>query len=180
MLTYNYFKPLALLLLAGACTPAPSGTTTDTDADSTGDAASTTDEPATGSTSPIEATTGDPTTTEEPEATTTANDPTEADTGVLDPEQLGACEAYCERATECGLESDAADCLAACSEDFAELVEELMGECAAENQALLTCAAALSCQELDQEIDAGPCSAEWTAYANCYGIEPESGVMRRE
>jgi hypothetical protein len=182
MLTYDHFQPLALLLLAGACNLAPSGTTTDTDADSTGDAASTTDEPpATGSTSPTEATTGDTTTTEGPEATTTANDPTEADTtGGLDPEQLGACEAYCEHATECAVESDAAECVAACSEDFAELVDELMGECVAENQALLTCAAEISCEELAGEIESGPCSAEWTAFANCYGIEPESGVVHRE
>lgn len=174
MLTHTYVKIVALLLLAGACNPENSGTsdTHDTDAGSTGGASSTT-----GSTSPAEGTTGDTTTTEEPEATSTEGDPTEAGTtgGGVDPSV--SCEAYCEHAVECGLESDVAECVALCFEEFEELLEDLMGQCIAENEALLNCAATLTCQELSGELESGPCSDELAAFLSCAGIEPESGAL---
>jgi hypothetical protein len=171
MLTHNYIKKIvALLLFTGACNPEHSGTsdTDDTDAGSTGGASSTTDEmPATGSTSPAEGTTGEATTTEEP---------TEADTtGGLDPS--ASCEAYCEHATECGVESDVAECVDWCIADFEELLADLMGQCGAENEALLNCAAALSCEELSGELESGPCGDELAAFSSCAGIEPESGAL---
>lgn len=175
MLTHNYLKIIVLLLLTGACNPENSGTsdTNDTDAGSTGGASSTTGEMSTtGSTSPAEGTTGDTMTTEEPEATTTEGDTTG---GGLDPSV--SCEAYCEHAVECGLESDAAECVALCIAEFEELLEELMGQCVVENEALLNCAAALSCQELSGELESGPCSDELAAFLSCAGIEPESGAL---
>lgn len=185
MLTHTYFKKfVTLLLLAGACNPENSGTsdTDDTTGDSTGGstggASSTTGEMSTtDATSSSAGSTGEAMTTGASEATTTEGDPTEAGTtgGSVDPST--SCAAYCEHAAECGVESDAAECVAACTEDFEELLADLMGQCGAENEAVLHCAAALSCEELAGDIETGPCGDELAAFDSCFGIEPESGAL---
>lgn len=179
---------LALLFVTTACgddevtsassDSATDATTTDAATDATGDATETGDSTATSDEAPTTggsttqddvSTTGDPTTMPVDTTGDSATGETTDDTaGPVDPELVSACEAYCERWAECGLQPDLAGCVAGCSDSFQGGSEA----CVEANKAALACTTALDCEGLLGSIEdpgAGPCGAESEAAADaCY------------
>ncbi|PCC74628.1 hypothetical protein SAMN02745121_06993 [Nannocystis exedens] len=182
-----FVSTLALLLFTGACGDGggdgPDDTTGATaDASTTDDTASTTDEsPTTTIDSTTDASTDPPTTTSDGATTgdaATGDATTDGDTttGLPDPDAVAACQAYCQRWDECGLQPDLAGCIEGCSVNQFGLT----GACKQANLDVLGCFTALSCDELlaSVEDESGACSEQEAAVTDaCAGDECSQSVF---
>ncbi|WAS91232.1 hypothetical protein [Nannocystis punicea] len=172
MLRSNFhFLTLTFLFFTGACDPskgetdsATGSTTESTTEATTGD--STTGEPttapsvgegseATGDDDPPVATSGED----------TEGDTTSSTTGPVDPEHQSACEAACDNMAKCDDTVDAAECAVGCAEEF----QEIDSGCVPANLALVQCISGLSCFDLEEQTDEGPCGDELEALLDCDG-----------
>ncbi|MFY0532586.1 hypothetical protein [Nannocystis pusilla] len=169
-----------MLLFTGACSDdggGPEDTTGATaNAPTTDDTAATTDEPPTGTTEATPTTSAGETTTSDPSTDTGATTDVDTTTGGLDPDALSACQAYCERWSECGFQPDLAGCIDGCSDNQIGLA----GECKQANLDVLACFTALSCDDLLASVDeeSALCSEQRAAVdAACVGDECAQSVL---
>jgi hypothetical protein len=150
----------------GGTTTAMPATTEEQPTTTTTGAASTTDDTAadpstsSGGGTTTDAATSDADTTGEPATGSGATTDVETTTGEPDPAVLSACEAYCGRWDECGLQPDLAGCIAGCADDLLGSA----GACKDASAAALECKTGLDCVGLlDSVEDGGACSAEVAA-----------------
>ncbi len=143
-------------ILSSACNGG-GGNTTGDGTDTTGDGG--TDGVSTGTVadpstdSPTTAPTSDPGDTGEATVdgeTTAPNPDTTTDPSSTTGEAPGTCVLVCEKFVECDVMTDGGTCVAECSENLAELEPD----CLTATEAFFTCAAGLTCEEID-ELDGG-------------------------
>ncbi|MDC0667942.1 hypothetical protein [Nannocystis radixulma] len=166
-----HFLTLTFLLFIGACDTSKGETASATESTSdattestTGD--STTDEPTTTVSVSAGSSTGED---EDPTVATsgedTEGDTTSSTTGPVDPEHQSACEAACQRMAECDDTIPVAECVVGCTEEF----QEMEAECVPANLSLVQCISELSCLDMEEQTDEGPCGDELEALLDCDG-----------